>query len=376
MAEGQSRPSWFQRYLLPGFAFKGVVIGGGYATGRELAEFFLPSGPLGGLFAILLAMLVWSGVCILTYMFARALHAFDYRTFFRELLGPFWFVFEITYLPFLVLLLAVFGAAAGEIGAAAFGLPVLAGSIAFVAATVVVTMFGAESVERLFKFMTMFLYGVYALFAILALSAFGGASFANIAAAEPGTSWVVGGATYGAYNLVGAIAILPILRHLTSTKDAVVAGALSGPLAIWPAFVFFICMVAFYPQIGGETLPSDFMLRRLDLPAFYLAFQLMIFVALLESGVGIVHGLNERVSGAYEARRGKPLSARARLVLGGLVLLGSVFIADKIGLVALIASGYRALAVALLIVFVAPLLTRGVWRLWSMRAGQPAPAAT
>ena len=42
-------PSWFQRFLLPGFAFKAVVIGGGYATGRELAEFFLPSGPWGGL---------------------------------------------------------------------------------------------------------------------------------------------------------------------------------------------------------------------------------------------------------------------------------------------------------------------------------------
>ena len=30
-------------------AFGGVALfGGGYATGRELAEFFLPSGPLGG----------------------------------------------------------------------------------------------------------------------------------------------------------------------------------------------------------------------------------------------------------------------------------------------------------------------------------------
>jgi len=43
-----------QRFLLPGFAFKALVIGGGYATGRELATFFLPSGPLGGLWAMLL----------------------------------------------------------------------------------------------------------------------------------------------------------------------------------------------------------------------------------------------------------------------------------------------------------------------------------
>ena len=47
---GETRPpSFFQRFLLPGLAFKAVVIGGGYATGRELAEFFLPSGPWGGL---------------------------------------------------------------------------------------------------------------------------------------------------------------------------------------------------------------------------------------------------------------------------------------------------------------------------------------
>ena len=49
--------SWFQRFLLPGFAFKAVVIGGGYATGRELAEFFLGSGPQGGLMGMVLAML-------------------------------------------------------------------------------------------------------------------------------------------------------------------------------------------------------------------------------------------------------------------------------------------------------------------------------
>ena len=74
--------SWFQRFLLPGFAFKAVVIGGGYATGRELAEFFLPSGPWGGLAAMLLAMLLWSIICATTFAFARAMQAFDYRSFF------------------------------------------------------------------------------------------------------------------------------------------------------------------------------------------------------------------------------------------------------------------------------------------------------
>ena len=46
----------FRRLVLPGLAFKAVVIGGGYATGREIAEFFVGSGPMGGLLGLLLAM--------------------------------------------------------------------------------------------------------------------------------------------------------------------------------------------------------------------------------------------------------------------------------------------------------------------------------
>src|ERR1700689_5832497 len=85
-----SKSSWFQRYLLPGFAFKAVVIGGGYATGRELAEFFLPSGPQGGLLAILLAMVIWSVVCAVTFCLASATKSWTFRTFFQPALGPFW----------------------------------------------------------------------------------------------------------------------------------------------------------------------------------------------------------------------------------------------------------------------------------------------
>src|SRR6202023_3076476 len=70
-------PSFFKRFLLPGSAFKAVVIGGGYASGRELAEFFLPSGPWGGLLGMLLAMACWSIVCAATFVFARRYQARD-----------------------------------------------------------------------------------------------------------------------------------------------------------------------------------------------------------------------------------------------------------------------------------------------------------
>jgi uncharacterized membrane protein YkvI len=355
--------SWFQRYLLPGFAFKAVVIGGGYATGRELAEFFLPSGPQGGLLAILLAMVIWSAVCAVTFCLAHATKSWNYRAFFQNLLGPFWVIFEATYLLFIILILAVFGAAAGAIGSAVLNWPQIAGTCCLIVCISLVAAYGSASVERLFKWVSIFLYGVYGMFVALSFFAFGERIMTNLSTPTPSDGWVLGGLTYAAYNVVGAVIILPVLRHLRSTKNALVAGALAGPLAMIPALLFFVCMIAFYPQIGSEPLPSDFLLRRLNFPAFHYLFQLMIFLALLESGTGCVHAFNERVAEAYAARKGENLSKIARLIITGALLLGSIFLAARFGLVTLIARGYRGLAYLFLGVFVLPVMTLGLWQL-------------
>ncbi|WOF42009.1 hypothetical protein KNJ79_12325 [Sphingopyxis indica] len=364
--------SWFQRFLLPGFALKAVIIGGGYATGRELAEYFVPVGPWGGLAGMLLATLIWSIVAALTFALARAMGAYDYRSFFKGLLGQAWVLFEGAYLIFVILILAVFGAAAGAIGAATFGWPEVAGSILLAAAILVTTAFGTAAVERLFQYASMLIYAIYAMFVILALISFGGLIEQGFAAAPPPPAgWMAGGITYASYNIVGAVVILPVLRHLTSQRDAVIAGVIAGPLTMLPAILFFVAMMAFYPEIGDEVLPSDFLLRQMAVPGFHLVFQLMIFTALLESGVGAIHAINERIAGAMEARGRAAPGPAARALIGAAILAGCMFVAARVGLVELIASGYRFLAWLFLAVFVVPLLGIGTWRLF--RRGAPAP---
>ena len=363
-------PSWFQRYLLPGFAFKAVVIGGGYATGRELAEFFLPSGAWGGIAAMTLSMALFSLVCVVTFLFARKFAAHDYVTFFKRLLGPGWVLFEGAYILFIVLILAVYGAAAGAIGTAVFGVSEIWGTIALGLSIIAIVTFGNVSVERMFAYVSYLLYAVYALFVILGFSRFGNEIQAAFANETTVGSWAAGGTIYAGYNLIGAVVILPVIRHLTSNRDAVLAGLLSGPLAMLPGALFFICMVAFLPDVAAATLPSDFMLQRLDLPLFHLLFQLMIFSALLESGASSVHAINERIAKAMRVRRGTELSHRARLAIALLLLVFCMFLADRFGLVALIANGYRALAYILLAVFILPLMTYGVWKL---RRPHPTP---
>ncbi|MEA3176621.1 MAG: hypothetical protein QOI59_144 [Gammaproteobacteria bacterium] len=364
---GAPRPSWFQRFLLPGLAFKAVVIGGGYATGRELAEFFIPSGPWGGIAGMLLAMMIWSCVCVVTFLFARLTHTLDYRSFFKELLGRFAFLFEFAYFAYVIVVLAVFGAAAGSLGLAVFGWPLIYGTLCLIAGIAVFTTFGSTSVEQLFKWVSLFLYAVYTVFFVLALVRFGARIPTSFAINPVVSGWAARGTLYAGYNILGAVVILPVVRHFSSNRDVITAGLLCGPLAMLPALIFFICMCAFYPQIGAETLPSDFMLRQLNLPVFQITFQLMIFAALLESGTGAVHAVNERLAATFRSRRSSEMPNAVRLLSAAALLIGSIFIANQFGLVALISRGYRALACLILALYVAPLMTYGAWRVMSGR---------
>jgi uncharacterized membrane protein YkvI len=351
----RNSPSIFQRLLLPGLAFKAAVIGGGYATGRELAEFFLPSGPRGGLLAMLLAMIIWSVICSLTFQFAFVGSRFDYRSFFQSLLGRFWFAFEIVYVVYMIIVLSVFGAAAGAIGAATLGWPAIGGTLCLMACITLFATFGNQSVDRLFKYVSFFLYGTYALFLLLSASRFGGSIVEHLRMAVPVDGWAIGGITYASYNVVGAVIILPATRHLTCRRDAVIAGLLAGPLAMAPAMIFFLCMAAFYPQIQSAVLPSNFMLERLGMPLFQVVFQGMIFAALVECGTSVVHAINERIAVGHRQRTGRDLSKPMRSAVILVTLVLSIFVANRFGLVALIAKGYRLLAYLILAVYIVPL---------------------
>jgi uncharacterized membrane protein YkvI len=370
----EKAPSRFTRWLLPGLGVKAVVIGGGYATGRELAEFFLARGPRGGLIAILFATLLFSIFCSLTFVAARRFQTYDYKSFFKQLLGRAWHLFELAYLLFVVLILAVYGAAAGAIGNAVFNAPLWVGTVLLAVFIAGIVAFGNKAVERLFRDVSYLLYGVYALFIVLALWRFGDRIPGAFAAAPQTSGWALSGVTYFGYNIIGAVVILPVLRHLLSDRDAIVAGLIAGPLTMLPALLFFIPMVAFYPEVQSATLPSDFMLQRIGITWFHLLFQLMIFAALLESGTSSVHAINERIDRAWASRTGKELTHRQRLGIAVVVIAFCMFLASRFGLVALIATGYRALAYILLVTFILPLVTVGMWKLWHSSRDETAEA--
>ena len=355
--------TWFQRYLLPGFVFQAAVIAGGYATGRELVEFFLPAGPWGGLLGMLVSMLVWSAVLMLSFELARVARAYDYRSFFKVLLGRGWFVFEVGYFALMIIILAVMGAAAGEIAHSLFGLPKLVGSLGMIAATGLMLFYSSAVIEKFLTLSVGYLYLVYFVFLVWCVFAFGGRIQDNFATVPVDGGWFKAGITYAGYNVATIPAVLFCIRHLSSRREALTAGALAGPLGMLPGVVFYIAMMGYYHEIGAEALPSAFLLAKLHAPWFEWAFQVAVLLTLVDTGVALLHAINERVAKSYEERH-KPMPQALRPALATGVMLLAVYAASAVGLVDLIAKGYGTLTWLFLAIYVLPLMTWGVWLLW------------
>jgi uncharacterized membrane protein YkvI len=357
--------SAWQRYFLPAFTFMAVVIGGGYATGRELVEFFMPAGPVGGLLGMLVTAVVWSVIFALSLEFARVTQSFDYRSFFEQLLGRGWVLFEITFVALLLIILAVLGAASGEIAADILGAPSWTGTVVFLVFIALLAWLGTKAIEVFFSAWGMLLVVAYVGFMFVCVSAFGESIVANIVAADgPGAGWFRGGVTYAGYNIMVMPALLFCARHQIRRREALVAGALAGPIAILPGAVFFVAMLAQYPQILDAAIPLQTLLHALDVPWLTVGMQVAIFGTLVQTGIGVLHGFNERLLGA-RADSGAISIRQVRLITSVALALVAMLLATRVGLIDLIAKGYGFLAWVIIAIYAMPLLTVGAWRIFA-----------
>lgn len=351
----------FRRYLLPALVFQSVVIGGAYGTGRELVQFFLVEGPLGGLLGIGVTMVVFSAVSMVTFELARVWGAFDYRHFFQELLGRGWWLFELCYVVLMLIVLAVVAAAAGSILEETFGLDYWVGVVGIMVAVGALVFGGNEVIEKFFSWWSVVLYALYVVFFAWCFRSFGGDIAANLGAESAGTGWMWAGLSYAGYNLAVIPPVLATLRLHETRRETFVAGFVTGPIAMIPALLFHLAAVGQYPDIQTATVPTNVLLEILGSRTFQVAFQVVLFGTLVETGAGLIHAFNERISGLKTDQEGE-LQTWVRPAVGVGLLTGATVL-SSFGLIDLIARGYGTMTVGFIVVYVVPVLTVGVWKL-------------
>jgi len=352
--------SWFRRYLLPGLVFQSMCIAGGYGTGRELVEFFLNYGPMGGYFGMIMATIVVSLVCMVAFELARITRTYDYRSFLRELLGPAWFVYELTYIITMLLVMAVLGSACGAIFTETFGLPAMTGTVVLLCSIALLAFFGSKVIEGVMSFWSFVLYALYGAIFLLSMKLFGPQIIETLKASGSEPGWLSSGIRYGAMQLGLLPAILFATVYIQRRKEAFIAGALTGPLLMIPAALFYAALVANYPDVLERPVPMNQILQALDSTILLYLFPIVLIGTFIETGTGMIHALNERIANAFAAS-GRELQKWLR----PMIALAFIFVAilmSRWGIIDLIAVGYNLLASVFVLVVVVPVLTVGLWK--------------
>lgn len=354
--------AWFRRFLLPGFVFQSMCIAGGYGTGRELVEFFLRFGPAGGLQGMAPATLVVSAGCIVAFELARMTKSFDYRSFLRILLGPGWVLYEIAYLFSILLILAVIGSATGALIEETFAIPDLVGTCLLLGVIAFLTFKGTRLIEGVLSIWSIVLYVVYFTVFVLSMHVFGPMIRDALATGPLEPGWLLSGTRYGVLQLALVPAVLFATTHLTSRRDAVVAGALSGPILMIPAALFYFGMLGHFPEILARPVPVNYLLGELGSRWLSLGFPIVLIGTFIETGTGMIHAFNERLASGLRSLGGSlPPWARPAIALG---LLVSALMMSRWGIIDLIAVGYGAMTWVFIVVLAIPLLTIGAWKVF------------
>lgn len=339
------------------------MVGGGYGTGREIVEYFTSFGVVGGLLAIGISFAVLAIVLSLTFELARLFQVYDYRSFFKQLLGQGWFVFEILLILLFLLILAVLASAAGNILLDNFGMPYEVGLAIMLLVVGVLTFFGRELITRVLTFWSLFLYSVFIAFF---WQVFSGdwtpiVEAAQISVIEPG--WWGSGFKYALYNLAIAPMLLYTARSFESRKESLSSGVVAALVGIMPAIIFHLSFFAAYPAVLEQPIPVYWMMDTLGMASLLLVYSVMLFGTFIETGAGMLQGINERIDAFLMEQRGHGASRSVHAALAVAAILVSALL-SLIGITTLIAKGYGTMAWAFFVVYVIPLLTIGVARIF------------
>ena len=371
------------KYLLPGIILQSVLIGGGYATGREIMEYGAKFGALGW-WSGLATFLGFALVSVLSFELVRLYKLYDFKSFIQSIAGPLYRVFDVVYVFFMVIIIAVMASATGACVEEVTGLNYWYGVVGITVIVGILNFYGEELISYFETIGTIALYIGYICFATLVI----GGHTDNISrviatndfSATPDATiglalWT--GILYMAYNLVVFPASFFTIRRQTSRKQSVVSGIIAGLLMTIPWFLTYYAILGYYPQkeLVEAQVPWVYMMMHSGAPGWMLVlFSIVMGWTLIETATGIIHAMIARINQGLIEKDKPQLSRGKRGLLTVGILVTSVLFA-KYGIIALIAQAYNALAYAFIALFLLPLLTVGVYKIMNYGKTEKTPEA-
>jgi len=354
--------SAFKRLFLPGIILQSVLIGGGYATGREIVEYggkFGASGWVSGIFIFV----GFSLVAFLSMEASRYWQGYDYKSLLKKLIGNAWFAYEIVYLLLAVLIIAVMASAAGEILNQTLNFNKWVGVILITVLVGFLNYKGEETIAKLETIGSVALFIAYFVFTYYVFSSKGSeviqtfrdwnTSYMPEAAGFGLLMWT--GILYVGYNLAVYPSAFFTFRDLHSRRDSIIASIVSGLLMTLPWLLTYFAIMAYYPDkdVLDSTVPWLKMLEEFN-PILIAVFGVVVGWTLIETATGMIHAFISRIETEAD-QKGRPLKKITKAYISLAALIASLILA-QVGIIDLVAKGYTVMAYAMIAVYAVPLI--------------------
>lgn len=363
----------YAKYILPGVLLQSVLIGGGYATGREIFSYGAKFGAYGWVSGLTIGI-GFALFAFLTFEICRIFKVYDYKNYIKKVIGPLWPVMDILTILIAILLIAVMAAATGSIFEQA-NMPNILGSVVIVLLCGFLNFRGKKLIEKFESVGTILLYGGYILFTILVLVKFGSHIPEVFKAAD--TSAVDGSVTiplciftgilYVAYNINAIPMGMFSLTRQTKRKETLISGIIAGLLMVIPWFLTYFAMMCFYGNsaIVGEGVATPWleMIKAVNGgTALIVLFSIVMGWTLVETATGCIHMIIDRFDVAMEEKGHNRLSDRNRGIITVATLVAALLL-SRIGVVTLIEKGYTLISYGFIAFYLLPTLIVGGYRI-------------
>lgn len=363
----------YAKYILPGVLLQSVLIGGGYATGREIYSYGAKFGALGWISGLTIGI-GFALFAFLTFEICRIYKVYDYKNYIKQVIGPLWPVMDILTVLIAIVLIAVMAAATGSIFEQV-GLPNILGSVVIVFLCGLLNFKGSKVIEKFESVGTVLLYGGYVLFTIIVLVKKGGNIPQVFAAMD--TSAVSGSVTlplciwtgilYVAYNINAIPMGMFSLTRQTKRKETLVSGIIAGLLMVIPWFLSYFAMMCFYGDtsiVGADVAtPWMEMIKAVNGgPALLGLFSIVMGWTLVETATGCIHMIIDRFDVALAERGNAKMSDRKRGLITVATLIAALLL-SRIGVVTLIEKGYSYLSYGFILFYLLPTLLIGGYKI-------------
>lgn len=325
-----------------GAVYVGTVVGAGFATGREIVEFFTQHG-LYGLFGIIISgfLFMWIGAKMM--IISQRIGANSYKEFIEYLFGK-----KIGTIVNTLMLLVLLGvtsvmlSGAGAVFHEQLGLPNMVGIIITIFLTIGVMVFG---VKGLFG-VNLFVVPIMVLFSlILASKVLLDADYPVLGtfSSNEGWQWLISPFIYSAFNLAMSLAVLVPLAKEVNDEAVVKWGGIIGGAVLCLILITSHISLSSLPNVELYEIPMAEVMRSL-LYSFHWLYVIVIYGEIFTSVIGDVFGLQRQLETTIKV-------PKLLLVTG---ILGVSFLISLFGYSSLISLlypifGYMSLAILILL---------------------------